>query len=147
MYTNSNRQEGNTMTTLTELQQAAEAVARANIAKAAAEEAEKAAKAAFKRLAAEAGETAVVVPEDDLAGAKVAIVVQDRETYDVAVLKTLVEAGAVSKGTFYKVTERTVVRAAWAEAIRTDRVAEAVADKVTTVTPVEVVRVTVPAQA
>ena len=133
--------------TPTELQKAAEAVARANIAKAAAEKAEKAAKAAFKALAAEAGETAVVVPDGDLAGTKVAVVVQDRETYDVVVLKALAEAGVVSKGTFYKVTERTVVRAAWAEAIRTGRVPEVAAEKVTTVTPVEVVRVTVPAKA
>lgn len=130
--------------TTTTIQEAAEALIRANIARAAADKAEKECKARFADLAAEAGETAVVITDGDLAGAKVSVVTADRAGYDIEVLKDLFATGGVSRGAYYFVTQRSVDAAAWKEAIRTGRISEAAADKVVSHTPVERIVVTVP---
>lgn len=132
------------MNTLTDAEKAtfitaAEAVCRANAAKAEADKAEKEAKAAFKTLADLYGEQTVVIDGGEYAGAKVAVTEQPRTSFDADALRDL-----VGKGVFYAVTERSVVRPAFQEAVRNGRIVPEVADKVTSTTLVERVTVTIP---
>lgn len=134
------------MTHLTDPQQqaftaAAEAVCRANAAKAAADRADKEAKDAFRALADLYGETTATITDGAYAGAKVAVTDVERTTFDVEVLADL-----VGKGVFYAVTDRAVNRKQFTAAIDAGRIHPTVADKVTTTTVVQRVTATIPKQ-
>ena len=127
------------------LRAAAQAVLRANAAKAEADRADKEAKAAFRKLADAAGTDTVVVHGGEYDGAKVALVVQPRRTYDADVLKRFVGTD-VTRGAWLLATDRVIDPKAFTELVRIGRIPEAVADKVTHVTPITKVVATVPKQ-
>jgi hypothetical protein len=129
---------------MTTINEAAEALVRAYVARQAADQQEKDARETFRRLAADTGDNVVTLPDGEFAGARVTLSVGDRKSYDAEVLKALYDTGAVTKGAYYLVTKRDVVRDAFQEAVRTGRISPAVEDKVTVLSLVERVTVTVP---
>lgn len=97
-----------------------------------------AAEQALKEAFAKAGVTSAI---DAAEGVKVSVVQGERPNYDATVLADLVLAGVVDETTFATVTEAKVKGEAFKAARTVGLITDAVAEKVTTLTHYEQVRV------